>query len=194
MKSKKKIVTLLACAVLLVVGSVMGTMAYLTSQDEVTNTFTVGNVKITLDEAPVNENGDATTGERVKANSYKLLPGHEYDKDPTVHVDANSEACWLFVKVENGITDIEDADTILTQMGSNGWTLVADETNVYAYESIVKGGDNKVVFETFKVKGDANVSEYTDAAINVTAYAVQADGFDTAAKAWSAAKTTGDIE
>ena len=94
MKTKSKALLLALCAVLLVAASVLGTMAYLTSQAEVTNTFTVGSVSITLDEAPVDENGEATTGTRVTENSYKLMPGHKYDKDPTIHVAANSEDCW----------------------------------------------------------------------------------------------------
>ena len=53
MKKAKKVVALALCAVMLVVGSVAGTMAYLTSNDSVTNTFTVGNVVITLDETNV---------------------------------------------------------------------------------------------------------------------------------------------
>jgi len=63
-------------------GSVFGTLAYLTATDTVTNTFTVGKVQITLDEAPVDANGETTDGDRVKKNNYHLLPGHEYDKDP----------------------------------------------------------------------------------------------------------------
>ena len=54
MKKAKKVVALALCAVMLVVGSVAGTMAYLTSSTgDVVNTFTVGNVAITLDEANV---------------------------------------------------------------------------------------------------------------------------------------------
>ena len=53
-----------------------------------------------LDEQPVDEYGTAQDGARVKANRYKLIPGHSYQKDPTVHLAANSEASWLFVKVE----------------------------------------------------------------------------------------------
>ena len=87
MKKKTKALMLVLCAVLLVTASVLGTMAYLTSTDEVVNTFTVGQVAITLDEAKVNPDGTAVTpAERVKANAYHLLPGHAYTKDPTVHV------------------------------------------------------------------------------------------------------------
>lgn len=107
MRTKTKALVTALCAVLLVVASVLGTMAYLTSQDTVKNTFTVGNVKITLDEKDVDkdqntaDNVTLPTGEvRDKANKYHLIPGNTYVKDPTVHVDANSESCWLFVKLQ----------------------------------------------------------------------------------------------
>lgn len=100
MKTKSKALLLTLCAVLLVAASVMGTMAYLTSTDKVENTFTVGNVKITLDEAKVNTDGTlATPAERVKANEYKLLPSHTYTKDPTVTVIKGSESSYVRMKV-----------------------------------------------------------------------------------------------
>lgn len=193
MKTKSKALLLALCAVLLVAASVLGTMAYLTSQAEVTNTFTVGSVSITLDETPVDANGEATTGDRVMANSYKLMPGHEYDKDPTIHVAADSEDCWLFVQITDEIAAIQDADTIATQLAENGWTPVAGTTNVYAHKDIANAGDDVVVFESFKIKGDIDnttLATYANATIKVIAYAVQADGFDTAADAWTAAFAT----
>lgn len=194
MKTKTKALALALCAVLLVVSTVFVTMAYLTSKtDVVTNTFTVGKVTITLDEADVDLMGVKDSDARVKANEYKLIPGHTYIKDPTVHVDDESEDCWLFVKVENGLEDIIDAKTIEDQMNDNGWSSVAGETNIYAYEKIAtaKTGDYKV-FDNFKLKDDADVSSYAtadneDSVINVTAYAIQADGFATAAAAWAEA-------
>ena len=113
-----------SCTVLLVTASVLGTMAYLTSQDQVVNTFTVGNVAITLDETDVDVNGDKDSEDRVKANEYKLLPGHTYTKDPIVHVDADSEDCYLFVKVENGIAAIEADTKVADQMAEKGWVAV----------------------------------------------------------------------
>ena len=108
MKTKSKALLLTLCAVLLVAASVMGTMAYLTSTDKVENTFTVGNVKITLDEAKVNTDGTlAAPAERVKANEYKLLPGHTYTKDPTVTVKEVSESSYVRMKVTfNNAADI----------------------------------------------------------------------------------------
>lgn len=189
MKSKKKVFLTVLSAVVLVVGSVLGTMAYLTSKtDTVTNTFTAGNVNITLDEAKVDETGVPVEGAaRVKANEYKLIPGHNYTKDPTVHVTTGSEESWLFVKVVDQIAGIEDDDTVAAQMAENGWTAVAGATNVYAYRTTVTAGQDIKVFDTFTVKGDAAVADYAGKTITVEAYAVQADGFETAAEAWNAA-------
>lgn len=186
----KKIVTA-GLALVMVAGiSVAGTLAYLTSSDSVQNTFTVGKVAITLDEAPVGTDGKEVAGDRVKANTYKLMPGHDYDKDPTVHVDASSEAAYLFVKVENGIAAIEDSsNTIAAQMTANGWTAVTGPDNVYAYNEVVNGGADVPVFETFKISGDVDgdvLETYKTANITVTAYAIQADGFSSADAAWTA--------
>ena len=95
MKTKSKALLLTLCAVLLVAASVLGTMAYLTSTDTVTNTFTVGKVEIKLDETDVTNQ----TGPRVQANSYKLMPGTTYTKDPTVTVKAGSEESYVRMKV-----------------------------------------------------------------------------------------------
>ena len=95
MKTKSKALLLTLCAVLLVAASVLGTMAYLTSTDTVTNTFTIGKVEIKLDETDVTN----LTGPRVTANSYKLMPGTTYTKDPTVTVKAGSEESYVRMKV-----------------------------------------------------------------------------------------------
>ena len=103
MKTKSKALLLTLCAVLLVAASVLGTMAYLTSTDTVTNTFTVGKVEIKLDETDVTN----PTGPRVQANSYKLMPGTTYTKDPTVTVKAGSEESYVRMKVTfNNATEI----------------------------------------------------------------------------------------
>lgn len=183
----KKTLTIILAFALVIAMSVAGTVAYLTSQDSVTNTFTVGKVKITLDEAEVDANGAVTSAERVKANSYKLIPGHAYTKDPIIHVDASSEECWLFVKVENGISAIEDsANTIAAQLEANGWSVVPGAAGVYAYKESVAGGTDVPVFGSFKIAGNAAVADYANAKVVVTAYAVQADGFEDAAAAWTA--------
>lgn len=193
----KKTLTVLLALVLVIAMSVAGTMAYLTDKDTVTNTFTVGNVKITMDEQDTDH--DTNTADNVvvngetrdKANSYKLIPGHTYDKDPIVRVAAGSEDCWLFVKVDNQIATIEDADkSVASQMATNGWTLEDAANNIYSYKSIVSAGANVPVFTNFTIDGEVintALAAYNGKTIVVKAYAVQADNFGTAAAALEAA-------
>ncbi len=186
MRTKTKALVLALCAVLLVVTTVFVTMAFLTSEDSVQNTFTVGEVTISLDELDVDDSdNDGSTTDRDKANEYKLIPGKTYTKDPTIHVGANSEPCYLFVKVENGLVNAE-ADgntTIAAQMTANGWSLVDDETNIYVYNQIVTKNTDVVVFSNFTIDGETVVANFKDAKINVTAYAIQAEGFEKTATA-----------
>lgn len=186
----KKKLLLFVSVILIGAMSVAGTVAYFTDTDADTNTFTVGQVGLTLDEAPVDENGKETTGNRVQKNNYKLIPGFAYDKDPTVHIDSDSSNAWIFVKVVNEIATIEGDPTVASQMADKGWTLVSGETDVYAYKDIVSAGADILVFESFTIKGDGvdgDVLEtYKDKTITVIGYAVQADGFGTAAEAWAA--------
>lgn len=191
MKTARKALVLILCAALLVSATVMGTLAYLTDNDTVENTFTVGKVNIKLDEAPVGENGKKITGDRVKANKYQLFPGHEYDKDPTVTVEHDSQDCYIYVTVDNGIKDIEDqTKTIAAQMAANGWILVKDTTDVYTDGVVHHADDTKAVFGSFKIATTVkDVSAYSNAKITVKAYAVQADGFGTADAAWGSAKS-----
>ena len=92
----KKIWILLASVALILSITVMGTLAYLIDTDNVVNTFTVGNVHLKLDEAQVDAHGvaDLTAG-RVTENTYKLMPGGVYSKDPTVTVLAGSEEAYV---------------------------------------------------------------------------------------------------
>ena len=115
-KNTKKILLTTFCALVLVAGSVMGTLAYLTSTDQVNNTFTVGKVKITLDEAAVKYD-DFTNSyivdtkadpARVKANTYKVLPGMEIAKDPTITVIKGSEKAYVGAVVKLTVKDIKN--------------------------------------------------------------------------------------
>lgn len=196
MKTKSKALLMTLCAVLLVAASVLGTMAYLTSQDSVKNTFSIGKIAITLDEAKVDDNGKALENvARVKANAYKLMPGHKYDKDPTVHVEKGSEDAYIFVKVENGISTFEAAGdtTIAAQIAAEGWTALPSVNNVY-YKSYSKDAAQQdlTVFKNFTIADGAEKINGWDTAtganITITAYAVQQDGFANAEAAWDAAK------
>lgn len=177
MKTKSKALLLTLCAVLLVAASVMGTMAYLTSTDKVENTFTVGNVKITLDEAKVNTDGTpAAPAERVKANEYKLLPGHTYTKDPTVTVIKGSESSYIRMKVTFNnaaqiiamCTDPDFADEITGV--ENAFPLIRMvnfvEANAAKWDGIIP--DNMV--DTEDMLGSAKYFAYDEAADTLTYY------------------------
>lgn len=158
MKTKSKALLLALCAVLLVAASVLGTLAYLTSQDQVTNTFTVGSVTITLDEAKVKEDGTYETdhNNRVEENKYHLLPGHTYYKDPTVTVLNGSEESFVRMMVTVNYSNELDAIfapdgvdlmDIFTGYDSTQWALngITKDTaaNTRTYEFRYVGADNK---------------------------------------------------
>lgn len=131
MKTAKKAMLMTLCAIILVVATVFGTMAYLTSTDKVENTFTVGNVAIKLDEAKVNPDGSPVEGAaRVDGNEYKLMPGHTYTKDPTIHVDAASEDCFIRAKV--------------TLTNAKEWIAIATKYADNKVENIIKGTDDNI--------------------------------------------------
>ena len=216
MKGKRKAVTAVLAAVVLLTGALFGTLAYFTDQETVTNTFTIGKVGITLDEMDVKPDGTKDTDERVLENVYHLIPGTTYIKDPTIHVDEDSEDCYLFVKVENGISNVETAvkgKTIADQMKALDWVKVEGidgVDNLYilrkgdgADKYAVSKGAEVVVFETFTIDGDkvvsvpegqtvpadkVNLEDYKSAAVKVTAYAIQKAGFEdsTPAQIWNA--------
>ena len=178
MKTRSKALLLTLCAVLLVAASVLGTMAYLTSTDSVENTFTVGSVAITLDEAKVDENGTpVANADRVKSNEYKLLPGHTYTKDPTVTVEKGSESAYVRMKVTfNNAADIialctdpEFADDGPTGV-ENAFPLIRMvnfvEANAAKWDGIIP--DNMVDTEDMLAK--AKYFAYDEAADTLTYY------------------------
>ena len=120
---KKKLLTTLAvavCAIALVVGSIAGTVAYLTVRVSVTNTFSHGKVTITMDERRVDKNGNPLGNEndRITGNEYMLMPGTTYTKDPIIHIGADSQPTYLFLKVDNGIAGLAMTPTDQTEINS----------------------------------------------------------------------------
>ena len=100
----RKVLLTVCCAALLVCVTIGATVAYLTdSTQEIKITFTVGNVDISLAETTSN---------------YKMVPSQPIDKDPTVTVEAGSEACWLFVKIEESA----NLDNYISCDVAEGWT------------------------------------------------------------------------
>ena len=175
MKTKSKALLLTLCAVLLVAASVLGTMAYLTSTAKVENTFTIGKVEIKLDEAKVTADGIPVEGaDRVTANSYKLMPGTTYTKDPTVTVLKGSEESYVRMKVTFNnatkiialCTDPEYADEVTGT--ENAFPLIRMvkfvEANAAKWDGIIP--DNMV--ETGEMLADAKYFAYDKTADTLT--------------------------
>ena len=211
MKTRSKALLLTLCAVLLVAATIFGTMAYLTSTDTVTNTFTVGKVNIKLDEAKANPDGSLVEGaDRVKANSYKLLPGHIYSKDPMVTVLSGSESSY--VKMTVTFSKANELDAIFAPDGANltrifngydasNWIAKGNTKDATAntrtyefwYKEAVAAPDGDValdaLFDSITVPGEITneqLATIEGMTITVNAYAIQADGFADAAAAWAA--------
>ena len=206
MKNKTKVLGLLLAAILLVSTTVLGTMAYLTDTQEVKNTFTVGNVAITLDEAVIDANGAATATRTTQGNEYHLLPGHTYDKDPTVTVKEGSEESYIrMIVTVNEKADLDaigvDIATVFQGYDLEKWGTPSETNNVaantrtykfrYANTVSAAAGDVKLepLFTSIVIPGDITneqLESINDLEINIVAQAIQADGFEDAAAAWAA--------
>ena len=173
-------------ALVLVIGCVAGgTVAWLVAKTEpVVNTFTYGNIDITLTE---------TTG-----TSYKIIPGTDITKNPKVTVKGGSEACWLFVKVEEvGAISTITTDPVHYAIDT-GWAQLKDKDGKDVsgvYYRLVDAVDNDTAFKVLKDNKIIVSGELTKETINgyavqqptltFTAYAVQKENITTAADAWA---------
>ena len=182
-------VVVLLLAIVLVIGCVAGgTLAYLMAKSStVTNTFVAGEIgTLSLSE---------TTG-----NSYIVTPGVEIKKDPVVTFNGNNVAAYVFLKVDATGWTASGTDTTYTySIGDkqemkwvlDGWTKLED--GVYYKEVAANAGeqswsvikDNKITVSSEITK--ANISDYTKG-LTFTAYAIQKDGFNSVADAWTQAK------
>ena len=212
--SKLRRALLLVVGLVLVVSmSVGATLAYLTyTTTTVVNTFTVGAVEIDLDEVDVDLYGNVDGSARVKTNEYKLLPGHVYPKDPTVHVKKGSEPAYIRILVTiNDLADLKAAcgvDANATFMPENfvdgwkaeKWACVSMEEKdnkcllEFRYHSAVDARnaaaniDLEPLFTHIKVPASATntqIANLEELQIDIVAHAMQADGFATAADAWA---------
>lgn len=173
---KKKLTVSLAVLALVACMAAGATLAWLTAKtSSVTNTFTYGDINIELAE---------TTG-----TSYKMVPGNKITKDPKVTVKANSEDCWLFVKVEKS----DNFDSFMTYGIADGWTALAGEDGVY-YREVTSSTDdtvfdvlsgNSVTVKDSVTKEDFAGLKGTMPTLTFTAYACQKDNVTTATQAWN---------
>lgn len=193
---KKKMIVAIVALVLAIVCAVGGTLAWLSMRtDAIVNTFTYGDINITLTETDSREDGDSD----VLTNSYKMVPGNKIAKDPKVKVAEGSEDCWLFVEIKKS----GNYDTYLEDYAvADGWIALTGFDGVYYREAKAKD-------EFYVLKGEVG-GEYANGYVQVrksvtkaqmediktpvmqptltfTAYAVQKANVDSAAKAWEIA-------
>ena len=180
-------------ALVLVIGcAVGGTVAWLVSStNAVVNTFTYGDINITLTE---------TTG-----NAYKIIPGVDIKKDPKVTVKKDSEACWLFVKVEEKGTFVANK---VTYSIADGWTkgdgkdipanvyyrevnAVTADTSFYVLKGNTEYPNGVVTVSEDLTKAEVNsITAENQPKLTFTAYAVQRDGIADVDTAWTKANPT----
>ena len=197
--TKKKIAIAIAAAALAGTCAIGGTLAWLTSTDTVTNTFTVGKVDISISEP----NTEFTDSSQIM-----LTPGAPSVKDPTITVEAGSVDSYVFAKVTNDF-----GDDMEIAYNTEKWVLVpttggAEGVSVYRYlgEIAATGATAKTlepVFTSVTLKGDAidvngdsassDIAAYFDGKdITIDAYAIQADGLtvEEGEEVWMAAYDT----
>ena len=193
--SNKKFIAILSVFVMLaltmVVGcAVDGTVAWLVSESESSvSTFTLGDINIKL------------TGES-ESQPLKIIPGVEITRSLKVTVEPNSEACWLFVKVEGtNWSHFPDANgtakvSYSVAGGTDDWKALEGNPGVYYREVSAGDAQTGVVYDVncnvtvsqMLTKAEVNsIASGTQPKLSFTAYAVQRYGFTDAAEAWKAA-------
>lgn len=208
MRLRKRSLLLAISLILALSASAFGTVAYFTSTAQVTNTFTVGDVQIMLDETAVDENGAPLSG-RVTANAYHIVPGVPYLKDPAVTVKASSEEAYVrmraeitnyaAVKAALGLSDAQILPALAPDLNTADWLqqacLVEDNTLKVTFwykEPVATGAEDRMLpplFETFQVPGALTrdqLQAFADMNMNIFAEAIQAASFTDAQDAWAA--------
>ena len=185
---KKKIMAA-ALAICMMATLVVGmSLAYFTDTDSKTNTFTVGNVDITLTEP--SWLGDTSE------DAVRLIPGKTIAKDPTITVAQGSQTAYTFMKVELSadflelITDWATAQQVTDPKAVIGaWFTSATSPKIMAMGSdyVILGvlspkaaGDSVKYFDAVTVPGTVTqdmIKANGTYTINITAYAIQAEGF-----------------
>lgn len=188
-KSALRVALISFVACLVIFSMIGGSMAWLmTKTDSIVNVFTYGDIRIALEE---------TKGEELSGGRYfKMTPGKVIEKDPKISVLADSEDCWLFVKIEES-SDKKLSDYIEYAV-ADGWTELQGVSGVY-YRTVDNSTSNQefsiLKDDQVKVKGEVTsemlrVLDSTNyPKLTFTGYAVQRDmsiaDIDTAEEAWA---------
>lgn len=168
--TKKKIVSLCLAAVLVVMAIAGATVAYFTDTDAKDNTFTVGNVDITLTEPNWEGSGIEDAPE--------VYPGEPLAKDPTV-TNVGSNPCFVRISVANlkqfgNKGDITYRTGYVTGALGTDWVLHTD--GYFYYTKVLAVNEpTPALFDQIVMPTGLTGNEDTQP-ITVTAQAVQAQG------------------
>lgn len=191
---KKKIVAMVTSLVLVAALAVGGTLAWLTDQtEEITNTFTVGNITATL-----TETFNAKSSADVEKNDVwvgKIVPGDTQVKDPTITIEEGSEACFVYAYIENTVA-VDGTIVATPDIDTTKWTPVATADGgkaLYRYTDVVTAtADVELpVFTKVTYANDIETEDLEDlngTTIVVQGYAHQSSTEATPAVADAAAK------
>lgn len=179
---------ILECALIIGVLSILslGTMAYFTSEDTATNVVTAGNVKISLNEKALSEDGQTLVP--FKNGQIDILPGSEVSKIVSVRNTGNQSAFIRIKLTENIIlseNNIGEPDISLLTCDINlkDWT---EKDGWYYYNTPLPAGKETSPIIT-KVKfADcmSNLYQNSKAEIKIDAEATQtANNADSALEA-----------
>ena len=144
----KKNRTIIAAVVLLLVLAVGGAVAYFTDSEQKTNTFTIGNVDITLTEDGWDALAD-TNNNDIPDAAEDMMPGESVTKDPLINNVSTKNPAYVFIKVVVPCTTIvapaTTSEEIFTYTVNAGWTELSsaavactsgrNATHVYYYGS-----------------------------------------------------------
>ena len=198
MKNIKSKIFISVISILSLCSFLIGTsVAWLSSKTaEVINTFTYGDINITIKETDTNDNDN-----NENTNSYKMLPGNKITKDPKITVLKDSEDSYLFVE----ITKSQNFDNFMTYELATGWSLVTGTENVYVREVSRKEEDqnfyilkdNEVMVKETVTKAMLNELDKDGTnnypTLSFIAYAVQRDSnieaINTVEEAWAIASS-----
>ena len=175
------------------------TLAYLfVETPSVVNTFKYGDINIELweNDYVLSTNSLDSNTKVTSESDYKLIPGNSMPKNPTVTVKANSEACWLFVKIEES----ENFESFMTYGIAKGWNALPGVEDVFYCEGSATTvdkdyailADNKVNVKDSVLKTELNaLTEATYPKLTFTAYAVQKANVNTVVEAWALVRSKG---
>lgn len=200
----RRIAMTVALVLVVALASIGGTIAWLTATTgSVVNTFTVGDIDITLTEK------GATLTNNVYGQNFDFVPGDTITKEPQVTVTAGSEACYLFIHVaeaNNTVTVDDKSVKVINWDVRDDWmpVVINNETKTgYYYREVnaatALGGESYYILTggtTANQNGQVTVSNQvtkdmvtglTNAkpTLTFTAAAVQKDKVADVAAAWT---------